>query len=310
MRKLAFHVAIAAGIMAPAALTADEKQPNAAARPAPAKSADEDAIRATAAAFVKAFEAGDAQALADLWTSNGDYISETGQTCQGREAIKKRYESLFRDYPGTKIKIEIASIRLLGPHEAIEDGMSSLQSADGRRISSSRYTAVHVKESGKWLLSAVRDMPIEAASQDAMQALEPLVGDWISRRDEATVQTHCEWIADRRFLQRTYTVEKKGAVALSGMQIVGWDPAAKRIRSWTFDSTGGHGEGEWAPLESGWMIESAGVLADGELTASTEILHMVNENVIGWRSINRVAGGSPLADTEEVVLERIPSRAK
>lgn len=311
MRMLAFTFGLALASMAGAALMADEKKPAAAVRPAAtAKSNDEEAIRATAAAFLKAFDAADAKALAALWTPAGDYIDENGQSCQGREALEKKYASLFRDHPGLKMTIEIGSIRLLGPNAAMEDGKTVLETPDGRKISASRYTAIHAKENGKWLISAVRDMPLEATSKDALKALSHFVGDWVAKRDDATVQTHCEWIADQHFLQRTYKVEKKGAEVSSGMQIIGWDPGLQKIRSWTFDSTGGHGEGEWTAVDGGWMIESAGVLADGELTASTDMLRQVEDNIIGWRSVDRVAGGQRLSDTEEVVLERRPTRAE
>ena len=53
------------------------------------------------------------------------------------------------------------------------------------------------------------------------------------------------------------------------------------------------------------MIESEGVLADGALSSSTELLRLVGDNILGWQSVDRVAGSQPLADTEEVVLERV-----
>ena len=34
-------------------------------------------------------------------------------------------------------------------------------------------------------------------------------------------------------------------------QRIGWDPAAKQIRSWEFDSEGGFGEGTWGETATG-----------------------------------------------------------
>ncbi len=307
MRSLAFSLGLAAASMVAATLLAQETQPKAAVRrdASSMESAEVQAIRATAVAFEKAFDAGDAQALAALWTPQGDYVDENGMLSQGREAIEKKYASLFQQRPGMKMKIDVASIRLLGPNVAMEDGSAALISEAGHAISASRYAAVHTKDQGKWLLSAVRDMPVEASSNEALKALEHFIGDWVARRDEATVHTHCRWIAAGRFLERTYTVKKKDAAVVSGTQIIGWDPAAQVIRSWTFDSTGGHGQGAWTAVEGGWVIESEGVLADGALSSSTELLRLVGDNILGWQSVDRVAGGQPLADTEEVVLERV-----
>lgn len=312
MRRLAFPLGLAAASMAAATLLAQEAQPTTAAGgdASSTESADVKAIRATAVAFERAFDAGDAKAVAALWTQQGDYVDENGQVSQGRKAIEKKYASLFEQVPGMKMKISIASIRLLGPNVAMEDGSAALISEEGHTISASRYAAVHTKEQGKWLLSAVRDMPLETSAKDALNALERFVGDWVAQRNEATVHTHCQWIAKGRFLERTYTVQKKDEAVISGTQIIGWDPAAQRIRSWTFDSTGGHGQGAWTAVEGGWIIESEGVLADGSLTSSTELLRLVDDNVLGWQSVDRIAGGQPLADTEEVVLERVVGSKK
>ena len=37
------------------------------------------------------------------------------------------------------------------------------------------------------------------------------------------------------------------------MQVIGWDPAAKQVRSWVFDSGGGIGEGIWTKQGDKWI---------------------------------------------------------
>ena len=44
---------------------------------------------------------------------------------------------------------------------------------------------------------------------------------------------------ESEFITRSFTVAAEGHINISGMQIIGWDPVAKAIRSWTFDSDGG-----------------------------------------------------------------------
>lgn len=317
MSRACCLLGLAAALMAAGAL-GQEKKPAAAPRRDAAKpgqsaaAADEQAIRATAVAFVKAFNAGDSKALAALWTANADYLNERGQAFQGRAAIEKEYRTLFEQQPGLTMKLDIGSIRLLGPTIAIEDGQATIE-AGGRRLSQNRYTAVHTKEEGRWLISAVRDMPGAEAAEGGLRELEFFVGDWTAKRDETTVKTNCKWAVGKRFLLRTYEVTEengKQAESRSGLQIIGWDPASRQIRSWTFDSTGGHGQGLWSPIEGGWKIESEGVLADGAATTSTELIERVNDNIIGWQSIHRTAGGQPLADTEQVVLERVQTNRK
>ena len=42
-----------------------------------------------------------------------------------------------------------------------------------------------------------------------------------------------------------------------------WDPALKKLRSWTFDSEGGFFNGLWTKDGNQWLLTSAGVKADG-----------------------------------------------
>ena len=68
-----------------------------------------------------------------------------------------------------------------------------------------------------------------------------MVGKWIDKdaTDNVDVETDCNWTKNKNFLTRAYKVTIGDHIDMSGMQIVGWDPAAKTIRSWTFDSNGG-----------------------------------------------------------------------
>jgi uncharacterized protein (TIGR02246 family) len=299
-----------------AAAVGQEKKPPATPRREPAKSTkasvseDEQAIRASGEAFVKAFNSADAKALGALWTADADYTNENGQSYQGRAAIEKEYAQLLSQHPDLTMKLEIQSIRFLSPTTAMEDGRSSLV-AQGHTISQARYTAIHVKQDGKWLLSAVRDMPDAGAADANFKTLDFFVGDWVAQGDTVTVKSSCQWAVGKKFLLRSFSVSghDNQTTEKSGLQIIGWDPATRQIRSWTFDSSGGHGQGLWIAVDGGWAIESEGVLADGTPTASTDLIERVNDNIVGWQSVNRTAGGQQLSDTEQVVLERVGPRS-
>ena len=175
----------------------------------------------------------------------------------------------------------------------------------------SRYTVVHVKQDGKWLMASVREASIELPSNFArVEGLGWLVGTWKAERDGTAVHTTVRWIANKSFLEREYTVRKDGIAVSSGKQIIGWDPKAGQIRSWSFDASGGHGTGLWTATPEGWRIESSGVLPDGTPTASRDLLIRVpgEDNVLGWRSVARSVGGASLPDTPEVVLDRISEK--
>lgn len=66
-----------------------------------------------------------------------------------------------------------------------------------------------------------------------------MVGRWVDQDDKAAVVTECKWARNNNFLVRTFEVQVCNRIDMSGMQIIGWDPIAKQIQSWVFDSDGG-----------------------------------------------------------------------
>jgi uncharacterized protein (TIGR02246 family) len=265
------------------------------------------AIQASELVFVAAFDRGDAKAVAALWTVEGSLVDDQGQTFKGRKAIEEEYAAFFKANAGARIEVAIQSIETPTPDTAVEDGIARVISREGAAPVASRYTAFHVLHDGKWLMASVRETAIELPSNyPQLRDLSWLVGSWETKSEGKSVHTTIRWIADRSFLQREYTVRQNGVTMSSGTQIIGWDPQAEKIRSWSFDA-GGHGTGYWTAAAEGWSIESRGMLADGTPTSSRDLMIRIpDENdVFGWRSTERKAGGADLPDTDEVSLERI-----
>jgi uncharacterized protein (TIGR02246 family) len=272
---------------------------------------DEAAIRATAAAFVKAFDAGDAKSVASLWTAIGTVADDEGNLFKGRTAIEQQYAALFKQHPTARMQVAIKSIEFPTPTTAIEDGVTQVLTKDNAPPSASRYTAVHVRENGKWLMASVRESSMSVASNFAeLQELGWIVGNWAAKSDGAKAQCRIRWIANKSFIQRDFSVQRDGVLASSGTQIVGWDPQSRAIVSWTFDSSGGHGTSRWTARPEGWRIESGGVTSDGVPTTSTDFLIRVpgEDNIFGWRSSDRKLGETKLPDAAEVVFDRVPEK--
>jgi uncharacterized protein (TIGR02246 family) len=275
-----------------------------------APESDDTAIRATADVFVKAFNRGDAKAVAALWSEKGTMADDRGQIFKGRKAIEAEYVAFFKEQSGAKMEVAIGSIEFATQGMAIEDGVARVVTKAGPP-SASRYTAVHVLQDGKWLMASVRESRIEIPSNfPRLQELGWLVGKWEAKSGDATVHAEVCWIANKSFLQREYTVRQNGLTTTSGVQIIGWDPAAGQVRSWSFDSAGGHGTGYWTVAPNGWQIDTSGVLADGTPTSSRDFLIRVEgqKNVLGWQSVNRNVGGADVPATPEVVLDRLPDK--
>jgi uncharacterized protein (TIGR02246 family) len=269
-------------------------------------------IRATAVAFVKAFNRGDAPAVAALWMADGSAADADGTIFKGRKAIESEYADLFQKHPDAKVAVAVKSVEFPAPGVAIEDGISQIDAQHAGPAQVARYNAVHVKVDGKWLLASVRESSIELPSSfEKIERLGWLVGTWTASRDGNKVRTTIRWIANNSFLEREYSVSTDGIITTSGRQIIGWDPKSGQIRSWSFDAAGGHGTGVWIATREGWQIDQSGVLPDGTPTSSRDTLVRIpgEDNVLGFRSANRVVGDTRLPDVPEVVLDRVVAKA-
>jgi uncharacterized protein (TIGR02246 family) len=274
----------------------------------PSSAADEKAIRVTADAFVKAFNAADAKAIAALWATDAEYTDESGQSFQGRAAIEKEYADAFKQHRGAIMTVKIESIRFLGPELGIEKGVAWVKSPGGLADTAARYTVVHARRDGKWTMVLGRDAPyVPVSNEDYLKGVEWLIGDWTPEAKNQPLRLHFEWMAQRNFIKNTYTVVKDGQSTLTGAQIIGWDPKLGRIVSWHFDAQGGFGKDVWMRDGSKWVIEATGVLRDGSESTSVNIATPIDANSFTWQSVNRTLDGVSLPNVPPVKIVRAHS---
>jgi hypothetical protein len=134
-----------------------------------------------------------------------------------------------------------------------------------------------------------------------------MVGDWVDESESVKSSSTIRWADSQSFLVRTYQVEVKGEKATSGTMFIGWDPQTGQIKSWLFDSNGGHGEGLWTRTgEKEWVVKAQGVLRDGRPTSATQIHVILNKDSVKTSSIDRIIGGQIAPDIADVVMVRKP----
>jgi uncharacterized protein (TIGR02246 family) len=275
----------------------------------PAEDPDETTIRTSAEAFTKLYNAHDAKGLAALFAPKAEMIDEDDQVVKGRDAIEKEFASVFKQHPKATMQVDVDSVRVLTPNLAIEEGLArSKDSPDGPE-DLTVYVAIHVKVDGKWLLACVRDWdapPEKRSPHDNLQELAWLVGEWIEESSDSVVQTKCEWHDNGNFLMQEFKVHIGGDIAMSGTQRIGWDAVAKQFRSWVFDSHGGHAGGLWLRDGDEWIVKSQGATAAGETASATNIYRRIDDDTIGWRSIDRVIDGERQDDIKEFIMKRRP----
>jgi uncharacterized protein (TIGR02246 family) len=270
------------------------------------QAASEAAIRKAAASYVEAFNKQDAKAVADHWSPEAVYLNRTtGEEAIGRAAIAKQFEAAFKEKPGLNLDVKVASVQFVSPNVAVEQGTATLL-APGAEPEEIDYSAVNVKREGKWLLDRVTDKSKEVAAShyEQLKALEWMVGHWTTDSEKAEVELDCNWTKNKNFLTRAFKISIDGQDDFSGMQVIGWDPAAKTIRSWTFDSSGTFAEATWEHRGKNWYIRNKGTLADGRIASMVNAMKQVDDNSFTWRTVDRTAGGELLPSIDEILIVR------
>ena len=288
---LALCVAVLAGIQV--ATAADQ-------------AADKAAITASVKSYTAAFNAHDAGALAAHWSPDAVYVNPlTGDQVTGREAITKEFAAILAEMKDTKLAVDVASIQFLSPGVAVENGSAKLISPGGEPEESS-YTAIHVKRGGEWLLDRVteEEIPVVLSHHEQLKELEWMIGKWVDADDLGRVETTCEWTRNKNFMTRSFTVSIADRIDMTGMQLIGWDPAEKQIRSWVFDSNGGFAEGRWTKTGNRWSIVTSGTLPDGGKASSVNVITRIDDKQFKWKSVNRTADGNLLPNIDEVIVVR------
>jgi uncharacterized protein (TIGR02246 family) len=134
--------------------------------PSSDESSDRAAIQKVLDAHGTAWTNGDAKAAAAVMTDDADWVSGGGSVYDGRPAIEAAHRQWLNhdakdsrhSHPGTP------KIRFIRPDVAIVDGdsyMGGVRDEDGKELPAvvTGYTAVFVKNSGEWKVTAFRSLP-------------------------------------------------------------------------------------------------------------------------------------------------------
>jgi len=270
--------------------------------------AEENSLTNNAKAFVDAFEKGDAKAIAAFWAEDGDYVDVNGRHLQGRPSIENAFKDFFTENKGLKLRIDVNSVRFVTPDIAIEDGITSVIPPDGTPPSQARYTNVHAKKDGQWVLQSVREAPYTPpGNYEHLRGLEWAVGEWVDEGEGPEIDhASFEWSPDGNFLISTQDVTVKDTLVSRATEWIGWDPAASQVRSWIFVADGSIGENTWSNEGDQWIIKTNVILPDGKKLAATNIITRNGPDAITWQSKDRTLDGKALPDIQEIKMKRVP----
>jgi uncharacterized protein (TIGR02246 family) len=180
-------------------------------------------IRKATEKLTTAFGQGKSDELAAMFLVNGELIDEEGTVYQGQKEIKELAAAFFEKFPGTQVRNEIESIRIVGP-VAIQEGKRVTTAKDGT-TSTVRYIGVLSKTDQGWRIASLRDFADEAIPTpgELLSPLAWLVGDWINEGADARVKITYRWSEDKNFILGDILVTKNDQIVMKSSQRIGWD---------------------------------------------------------------------------------------
>ena len=277
------------------------------AQESPDNSPEKKAIMANDRAYEAAYAKGDLKAMTDFFADDAQYTSDDGRIYDGRAAIEGSIKAALEAGKGAKLAINLDSVRLLSPDVVMEKGSTTVTAKNGE-TSGAQYAAVYVKKDGKWKISQLIETPLaDPSPHDQLSQLGWLVGNWeeADKSDDLTVDSQYLWAKSGNFITRNVTVKRGGDITMEGWQVIGWDPLANCIRSWTFDDEGGFSEGRWSRDGERWLLRETGVTPAGDRTAADNTFTRVSDDRLNWESNNRTLNGDPQPGIARIEINRV-----
>ncbi|NLE39905.1 MAG: SgcJ/EcaC family oxidoreductase, partial [Pirellulaceae bacterium] len=224
---------------------------------------DVQALKALGNAYRAAFAEADAAAIAGLFTEDGDFIDASGRLVEGRQAIAMEYEGFFAVHGKVELLTRPVGLKFLGPDVAVVDGVAQADPPTPGPPTVAHWTTICVKRNNKWQFQSIREsITFPPSHFQQLEPLEWLIGSWSygGKGDKLRgVQLTFQWDLNKNFIIRTHEMDVVGEGIVGGTQWIGWDPAAKTIRSWLFTSTGDHIEATWKQDGKRWVSTTSGV---------------------------------------------------
>jgi uncharacterized protein (TIGR02246 family) len=280
----------------------------AAATPDASSDAELESLGKAAARFVAAFNAKDAATIAGLFLPSGEIIGRNGDEIRGREEIEAFYTDLFAGESAPQIALEAASVRLVAPGIAIEDGVVHLTTAEDQPVKSVSYSITQIKQpDGSWLIASSRDHLEVTPPSEHLKPLVWLAGEWTYEGDDGVrMELAVDFDESGNFLLgEALATDPGGEVQTTSLRI-GWNPATSSVYWWTFDSDGGNASGQWTRSGDGWLVRTSGITADGETNAATQKITLEGGDTIIWAASDRVRAGETLPDATLRFVRRAP----
>jgi len=212
-----------------------------------------DRIKEVADAYVGAFNRADADSLADLWTEDGEFVDQTsGRVVKGRERILRSMKRTFASDPDLEAETVSLLVQPVAPDVAVAQGLSQFTPKTGP-VEAVAFVTLYVKRGPVWKIHRIWQTELDPDPHyEQLVDLAWMIGEWNEDKDGRKTSNDCRWSRNRNFITRSFQVSDAGGLLSKGTEVIGWDPVATCVRSWTFDSQGGVADCRWERVDGHW----------------------------------------------------------
>ena len=133
-----------------------------------------------------------------------------------------------------------------------------------------------------------------------------MIGEWLDEGADSVVRRRLPLVGRSELPDPVVHRQAAGKPVMTVTQRIGWDPLARQIRSWEFDSEGGFGEGRWSRDGERWVVKHTGVRPEGRPPRPPTSW---SGNAPTWSAGHRPIASSAtksIPDDEAYVLVRVP----
>ena len=133
-----------------------------------------------------------------MWTADGELVDAAGKVHRAGRRSKPPTPSSSRRHPNEKIDVAIDSMRML--ERRCRDRRRTRFARRREDRCSGQYSAIHVKQDGKWLMASVHESSEPGSMAAAnLQDLDWLVGKWTGEERGARPTVDCRWLPNKTF---------------------------------------------------------------------------------------------------------------
>jgi ketosteroid isomerase-like protein len=246
--------------------------------------------------YTQAFNLHDIDKLSSLWIEDALFVNlSTGETIQGSKNISDFFKTQFEKEGAQKITVTLSQVSSSGDHSAQAQGIMETTYTN-RPANKEVFLAEYTNKHGQWTIKSlsVNELNAPPSHFDHLKELDWLAGKWVDDDENIDITYVNEWDKNKNFLTQRFVVTVLGEEEISGSQIIGWNPTAKKIQSWIFDSDGGFGQGIWSKDDNHWAAEINFTLPQEGNASSVHVYTKIDDNTYTFASENREINGKLL----------------